>query len=149
MYNYSTMSDQDLGDLIAYLKQIPPVDTDYPAILFGPIVPIAPAVGLFTPAAELIDHEALRPADPVAGATIEYGTYLFAICTECHSANLADKLEDWKQEDFMRAVRTGVLPNRRQLPQAMSSKTFGELNDVELSALWLYLQSLPSKKKKK
>jgi len=142
MYNYSTMSDQDLGALIAYLKSIPPVDSTFPAKRYGPIIPIAPAIGLFTPAAELIDHNATRPADPEPGATIEYGKYLSTICTECHGTSLPGKLENWKEEDFVNAVRTGVLPNGRQLPAAMSPKTFGELNDTELAALWLYLQSL-------
>lgn len=141
MYNYSTMSDQDLGDLIAYLKQIPPVDTVHPEMYLGPIVPLAPAVGLFTPAAEVIDHHAPRPADPVPGATVEYGKYMFAICSQCHSTNLATKLEKWSQADFVRAVRTGFLPNGRQLSQAMSSKTFSELNDTELAALWLYFRN--------
>lgn len=40
MIDYSTMSDQDLGDLIAYLKQIPPVDANYPEMDYGPIVPV-------------------------------------------------------------------------------------------------------------
>ncbi len=149
MYDYSTLSDQDLGDVIAYLKQIPPVDSDYPGTTLGPVVPIAPAVGLFTPAAERIDHDAARPADPVPGATIEYGKYLSAICFECHGTNLVGKLEKWKQEDFVRAVRTGVLPNGKQIGPAMSSKTFGEMSDVELAALWLYLQSTPPLKSQK
>jgi len=144
MYDYSTLSDQDLGALIAYLKQIPPIDADYPETRFGPIVPIAPAVGLLTPAAELIAHGAPHPADPVPGATIEYGRYLSALCTECHGQNLASKLGKWTQEDFIRAVRTGVLPNGKQIGPAMSSKTFGEMSDVELIALWLYLQSTPA-----
>jgi mono/diheme cytochrome c family protein len=143
MYDYySTLSDQDLGDLIAYLKQISPVDADFPALRYGSILPIAPAIGLFTPAAEHIDHGAPRPADPAPGATIAYGRYLSVLCTECHGNNLAGKLEKWTQEDFVRAVRTGVLPNGRQLPSAMPSKTLGEMNDTELAALWLYLQSL-------
>lgn len=146
MYDYSTMSDRDLGDLIAFLEQIPPVDSDFPAMSLGPIIPMAPAIGLFTPAAELIDHSATRSTDPVPSATVEYGKYLYAICSNCHGSNLADKLENWNQEDFMRTVRTGVLPNGRHLSQAMSPKTFGELNDMELTALWLYLQSsLPAK----
>jgi len=138
MNDYSTMSDQDLGALIAYLKQIPPADSDYPAMRFGPIVPIAPAIGLSTPAAELIDHGAPRPADPAPGATIEYGKYLSVLCTGCHGTSLAGKLEKWKQDDFVRAVQTGVLPNGKKLGPAMSSKTFGEMNDMELAALWLY-----------
>jgi mono/diheme cytochrome c family protein len=143
MNNYSTLSDQDLGDLIAYLRQIPPVDMEYPTTSFGPIIPLAPALGLFTPAAGEIDHEAPRPADPVEGATVEYGSYLFTICTECHSTKVAKDVEDWSQEDFMRAFQTGVLPDGKPLPGAMSLKTFGEMNEMELKALWLYLQSLP------
>jgi len=144
MYDYSTMSDRDLGDLIAYLKQTRPVDSDYPAERIGPISALAPVVGLFTPAAELIAHGAPRPADPVPGATIEYGKYLYALCTECHGKNLASKLGKWTQEDFIRALQTGVLPNGKHLSSAMSSKTFGEMSDVELAALWLYLQSTPA-----
>ena len=142
MYDYATMSDQDLGDLIAYLKQVPPVDSDYPEMRLGPVVPIAPALALFPPAAELIDHDAPRPVDPVPASSIKYGQYLFAICAECHGAKLADELENWKQEDFDRAVQAGILPDGRQLPAAMSSKNFGEMNEMELTALWLYLTSM-------
>ena len=141
MYDYATMSDRDLGALIAYLKQIPPVDSDYPALRFGPIAAVAPAVGLFTPAAELIDHSALRPADVVPSATAEYGRYLFSLCTECHSASLAGNVAKWKQEDFVRALRTGALPNGRQLGAAMPLTTYGEINDTELAALWIYLRN--------
>jgi mono/diheme cytochrome c family protein len=140
MYDYSTMSDQDLGDLIAYLKHVPPVDTDYPAMRLGPIAAMAPAVGLFTPVADQMDHAAPRPADPAPGATIEYGRYLSAICFECHSPRLGDKLGNWTQADFVRAVRTSVLPNGQHLSAAMSPSTFGEMNDTELAALWLYFR---------
>lgn len=140
MNNYSTLSDRDLGDLIAYLKQIPAVDAEYPAMRFGPIVPIAPAIGLVPPAAEQIDHGAPRPADPVPGATSEYGSYLFTICRECHSTKIAEEMKNWSEEDFVQAFRTGVLPDGKPLPAAMSSKTFGEMNAVELEALWLYLK---------
>ena len=141
MYDYATMSDRDVGALIAYLKQVPPVDADYPALRFGPIAAIAPAVGLFRPAAELIDHGAPRPADPAPGATTEYGRYLSAACAECHGQNLAAKLAKWSQGDFTRALRTGVLPNGRRLSPAMPATTYAEINDMELAALWLYLQT--------
>jgi len=142
MYDYyATMSDHDLGDLIAYLKQIPPVDTDYPPLRLGPAVTVAPAIGMFVPAAELIDHSAPRPADPAPGATIEYGRYLSAICSECHSNSLAGKIVDWQKDDFVQALRTGTLPNGREIGPAMPSKVYGEMNDTELDALWLYLHS--------
>lgn len=142
MLDYSAMSDGDLVDLIAYLKQLPPIDREYPEMHLGLVVPLAPALGLYTPSAEVMDHNAPRPAEPVSGATAEYGKYLFAICSQCHSTNLAGKVEKWSQEDFVRAVRTSILPNGKRLSQAMSPKTFGELNDTELHALWLYFRDI-------
>jgi|CXWL01.1.fsa_nt_gi cytochrome c553 len=142
IYMYvSTISDQDLGDLIAYLKQIPAVDTDSPAISYGPFLPVAPALGIFTPAAELINHNAPHQEDPVPGATVEYGKYLSAICTQCHGNGISNAVKNWKQEDFIRTFNTGVLPDGRQLGPTMSSKTFNEMNDTELMALWLYFSS--------
>jgi len=140
MYNYSSMSDRDLGDLIAYLKQIPPVDSDYPRKKYGPLIPIAPAIGMFTPVAELIDHSAPRLADPVPGVTIEYGKYISTLCVQCHGNGIDKKVKKWKQEDFIRTLHTGVLPDGKQFGPTMSSKTFREMNDMELSALWLYLR---------
>ncbi len=142
MNDYSSLSDHDLGDLIAYLKQIPPVDSELQALHLGPVTPLAPAVGFLTPPAELINHSEQRLADPVPAGTVDYGKYLFTICSECHATNLANKLDKWNQEKFIRAFRTGVLPDGEKLPAAMTPKIFGELNDTELAALWLYLQSL-------
>ncbi len=146
MNDYSSMSDRDLGDLIAYLKQIPPVDSELQALHLGPVVPIAPAVGLLTPSAELIDHSEQRPADPVPGATVEYGKYLFTICSECHGTDLADKVDKWNQEEFIQAFRVGTTADGEKLPAAMPKKTFNEFSDTELSALWVYLQSVRSTK---
>jgi mono/diheme cytochrome c family protein len=136
-----TISDQDLGDLIAYLKQIPPVDSDLPVISYGSLIPILPALGIFIPAAELIDHNAPHPEDPVPGATVEYGKYLSAICAQCHGNGISNAVKNWKQEDFIRTFNTGVLPDGRQLGPTMSSKTFNEMNDTELAAMWLYFTS--------
>lgn len=137
----SSLSDQDLGDLIAYLKQIPPVDAAYPAARYGPLVPIFPAVGFFAPSAESIDHNAPHSADPAPGATAAYGRYLSAICAGCHGDFIANSVKPWKQPDFVRAFRAGVFPDGKDFGPTMSSKTFRELNDTELAALWLYFQN--------
>ena len=138
MYDYSTMSDQDLGDLIAYLKQIPPVDTNDRQIRYGPIVPVVSEIGLFTPAAERIDHGAPRPADPTPGATVEYGGYLSAICTACHGNGIGNVVKKWKQEEFIHTFQTGVLSDGKLFGPTMSSDTFREMTDTELTALWLH-----------
>jgi cytochrome c553 len=141
MYDYSSMSDQDLGDLIVYLKQMPPVDTVYPEMDYGPIVPIFSEFGLFTPAAERTDHSAARPVDPAPGATVEYGEYLSAICTACHGNSIGYAVTNWKQDEFIHTFQTGVLPDRKQFGPTMSSSTFSEMTDTELNALWLYYTS--------
>jgi len=141
MFDYSTMSDQDLGDLIAYLKQLPPVDSNYPEMNDGPILPIVVAAGLLPPAATKIDHTALGSADPTPDAAIEYGEYLSVICTACHGKSIGNVVKNWKQEQFIQTFHSGVFPNGKQFGQTMSSDTFRELTDMELSALWLYFSS--------
>ena len=140
----SAVSDRDLSDLIAYLKQVSPVDTNYPATEYGPIVPITAAIGYFSPVAGLIDHTEPHPVDSTPGTTVEYGRYLSAICAECHGAGIASamKNKNWKQEDFIRTFNTGVLPDGRQLGPTMSSETFKEMNDTELAALWFYFTNV-------
>jgi len=138
MFDYSTMNDQDLGDLIAYLKQIQPIDRNYPEIRYGPLVPIVSVVGLFTPAAEQINHSASRPTEPTPGATVEYGRYLSEICTACHGNSIGNVVRKWKQEEFINTFNTGFLPNRKPFGQTMSSGIFREMTDDELTALWLH-----------
>jgi mono/diheme cytochrome c family protein len=138
MFDYSTMSDQDLGDLIAYLKQVPPFDTNYPEMRYGPILPVVFNIGLLSPAAEKIDHSASRPVDPVPTATVEYGGYLSVVCTACHGNFIGNVVKNWKQDEFIRIFKTGVLSDGKQFGPTMSSNTFREMTDTELAALWLY-----------
>ena len=137
MFDYSTMSDQDLGDLIAYLKQIPPIDTNYPEMRDGPIIPIVDAVGLLPLAAERIDDSAPRPVAP-PGATVEYGGYLSTICIACHGTSIGNVVKKWKQEEFIYTFSTGVLSNGKEFGPTMSSNIFRNMTDTELTALWLY-----------
>lgn len=141
MFDYSTLSDQDLGDLIAYLKQVPPVDANYSETRYGPIVPVVSNIGLLTPAAQRIDHSAPRQVDPMPGATLEYGRYLSVICTSCHGNSIGNSVKTWKQDEFIYTFQTGVLPDGRKFGPTMSSETFRELTDMELEALWLYFTS--------
>jgi len=141
MFDYSTMSDQDLGDLIAYLKQVPPVDASYPEIEYEPIVPVVANIELLAPAAERINHNAPRSADPTPGATVEYGKYLSTVCTACHGSSVGNSVNKWSQQEFIQTFHTGVLSDGKQFGPTMSSSTFRQMNETELSALWLYFTS--------
>ncbi len=117
-------------------------------------------------AAELINHDA--PREQVQPApTAEYGAKVAGVCTGCHgpglsggkhpgepaewkpAANLtpdrATGLGAWREEDFIRAMRTGTRPDGSQIDPRMPWKAFGQMNDVELRALWAYLQTVPAK----
>lgn len=160
---YWFMSDRDLGALVAYLKQIPPVDNTLPARRAGPMGRFGLVAGMFPPPApEMIDHTGPRPPAPEPGVTVEYGEYLTRICTGCHGPDLGGlsaeelgglpspdlttggEMVGWSEADFITALRTGVKPSGRTLdPMAMPWETIGRATDEELQAMWMYLQSLP------
>jgi cytochrome c553 len=161
------LSDEDLGDLIAYLKSLPPVDNELPKSGLGPLGRVMLTLGQLPP--EIvpnvisIDHDGPRPVAPEPGMTVEYGKYLATTCTLCHGSSLNGKmiseggpkylapnltmggeLRAWSEEDFIRTLRTGVKPSGHQLKDVMPWKYFGQMSDDELKAVWRYLQSLPA-----
>ena len=162
------LSDEDLVDLIAYLKSLPPVDNEVPPTDLGPMGRVMLTLGQLPPEAVVpdvtaIDHDGSRPTAPEPGVTVEYGEYLARTCTLCHGSNfngqmiseggpeyLAPNLTPggevklWSEADFMTTLRTGVTPSGHQLIDMMPWKYFGQMTDDELKAVWLYLQSLPA-----
>jgi cytochrome c553 len=159
------LSDADVVAIVAYVKSLPPVDNVVPTTRLGPLgraylliseTDILPAAGL--------DHTAPRPPDPVPGVTAEYGQYLAHVCTFCHAENYAGfadpegqstdpmpanltpagNLARWTEADFLTTLRTGQTPEGKHLdPEAMPWRSFGQMTDDELKAIWLFLQTLP------
>jgi mono/diheme cytochrome c family protein len=160
------LSDEDLVDLIAYLKTVPPVDNELPRTDLGPLGRVMMALGQLPPDATapdvlVIDHDGPRPVAPQPGVTVEYGKYLALQCALCHQPNFnggtirtdatylapnltpGGELHAWSEADFIATLRTGVTPSGKQLKPAMPWKYFSQMTDDELKAVWLYLQSLP------
>jgi hypothetical protein len=165
---FYSLSDEDLGALIAYLKSLPPVDNELPSTDLGPLGRVMLALGQLPPESTIpdvtvIDHNAPRPVPPEPGVTKEYGKYLALICTSCHGVHFdgqtividgppiltpnltpGGELHFWSEEDFRITLRTGVTPSGKHLDSAMPWKYFGQMTDDELKAVWIYLQSLPA-----
>lgn len=161
---FHSISDEDLGVVIAYLKSLPPVDNPLPPRRVEPLGRLLMGAGMFPPfAADQIDHAAPPPPTPARGVTVAYGQYLTHICTECHGANLngapfgppgqqvpspnltpGGELARWSEQGFIQTMRTGVNPFGRTLDEEMPWKSFGQMTDDELKAVWMYLQSLPA-----
>ena len=162
------LSDADLGVVIAYVKSIPPVDSNLPVNKVSLMFRVMMVAGQAPPlSAEVIAHDAPRPTAPEVGVTEEYGEYLAVTCTGCHGEGLSGGpipgmppnfppatnltpgggLKNWSETDFVNTLRTGVTPAGRQLRQEyMPWHILGQMTDEELQALWLYLQSVPARK---
>jgi mono/diheme cytochrome c family protein len=167
-HEFNVIGDRDLGALIAYLKSLPPVDNQPVKNRVGPIgrilflkgdLPLVPA--------ELIDHDAPRPATPDPAPTARYGKYLASGCTGCHGAGFSGGpipgtppgfpipqnitpdtvtgIGKWSEGDFVRTIRTGKRPDGTGLKPEMPWRAFSEMSDDELHAIWLYLRTVPAK----
>lgn len=159
--NYYFLNDKDLGEIVAYMKTVPPVDRDMdePEISFmGKVLLAAGAFGKDFLPAESIDHTGPRPAVIAPGVNVEYGGYLARVigCRDCHGEGLtggknpepgAPPAPDitsngvvgaWSKETFINSVRT---LDGTGMPWLMLKP----LDDAELETIFLYLQSQPGK----
>jgi mono/diheme cytochrome c family protein len=163
---YTHLSDDDLGALIAYLKQLEPVDNDLPPRQIGTMGRILLATNQLPPPAPGLIAPNMDRTAPPAGETAEYGEYLVLStgCQDCHGQDLAGAvppgsdpgtplspsltpagdLAGWTQEGFVEAMRTGVTPEGESLNgEEMPWPAFAQFTDTELGAIWAYLESLP------
>jgi mono/diheme cytochrome c family protein len=53
-------------------------------------------------------------------------------------------LGDWSEADIIQAVRTGVVPDGRELAPVMPWHSYSALTDADAAALAAYLKSLPA-----
>ena len=161
---YAHFSDEDLGAIIAFLKTVPAVDRERVPTALGPVSRVLLATGKMQLAAEVIDHAKIKPAFVPPGVTVDYGRYVAASCIGCHGSNFsggkiavgppnwpeaanltphgASRLAKWTEEDFLKVLRTAKRPDGSEL-NPMMPRVFGQMNDVELKALWMYFKTLP------
>jgi mono/diheme cytochrome c family protein len=161
---YWHFSDEDLGAIIAYVQSLPPVDNEMGEKnlkLMGRLLLGAGALDIL--AAESIDHAGARPAAQAQRVDSVYGEYLANTgdCQNCHGPDLSGAppaepgglpgpditpgghVADWTTNEFITAMRTGRTPGGQTLnPEFMPWESYGRLTDDDLTALFLYLQSL-------
>ena len=160
--DFSQFTDQDMGDLIAYINSIPPVDRDSVPLSIGPVARALMLAGKIKLSAEVIDHAGVRPDTVLPGVTVAYGRYLAIGCTGCHASNFsggkidigppdwppaqnltpAGDLAKWSEADFIAALRQRTRPDGSKFNEVMPA-AFGLMNDTELKAIWAYLRTLP------
>jgi mono/diheme cytochrome c family protein len=157
---YYFLDDEDLGALVAYLRQAPKVDRRFEPIKPGPLGRVLRAVGQLDPAFPhgTMDHTAPRPPKPPAGATPEYGEYLARTfgCMVCHGPELTGggapgepelyvpnltpggPLKAWNEELFLKNIA-------QRESEEMPWRALRKMTDEEQRALWRYLASQPAR----
>lgn len=166
--DFAPLTDADTADLIAYVSAAAPVDRDVPPPAAGPLMrtlfvfdkaPLAYALR--------IDQHAKHAGAMAPTATVDYGRYLANSCTGCHGEHFSggrvpgtppsfpparnitpdpgNGIGKWSKADFYAAVRTGKRPDGSTLNPFMPYKSFSTLTDMELDALWAYLQTVPAR----
>lgn len=163
---FRAMSDQELADIVAYIRSLSPVDNSVAPFRTGPIGKMLIATGVFAFSADVLPHFDEHAAlPPEAGVTVEFGAHLAATCAGCHNteysggsfagepgwppaANLtpAGALADWSLDDFVRTMREGVRPDGSEVAEPMTYILgLGQaMSDMELEAIYLFLRSLPA-----
>jgi mono/diheme cytochrome c family protein len=159
-------SDEDLSAVLAYLKQVPPVDREleptHLRILGRALLAAGKLPLLVANQTPRIQHAGAVARD----TTPEYGRYLASIagCHGCHGEGLSggklgggppdappasnltpSGLVGWSEADFVRALREGIRPAGTAINEEMPWRGLGRMTDAELRALWLYLESVPPK----
>lgn len=163
-------SDAELGEIIAYVKSLPPVDNELEESSVGPLGRVLYVTGqLPLVPVELIDLTAQRAAVPSEGATAEYGKHLVTVsgCAGCHKEDLSGGkmpgtppdwpapsnltphphgLGSYTEADFFTALRQGKKKTGEQMdPLYMPWKATALMKDDEIRAVWAYLRTVPPK----
>ena len=155
---FAQLSDDDLSQIISYIKNLPPVDNVLPESRIGLLGRFFMLQDPSLLPASVIDHSAERSSTPEKEVSAEYGEYLAVICALCHGQDFsggpeassglnltpAGNLSNLTEEEFVTTIRTGVTPEGEVFdPVEMPYEQISLMSDDELRAIWLYLQSLP------
>jgi mono/diheme cytochrome c family protein len=168
--DFQAMSDQELSDLVTYIRSLPPVDADVPRPKLGPLGRVLLAFGKIRLAADIIPTHttAHLVVPPEPAVNLEFGQHLAGICAGCHradftggpivggdpswppAANLtphADGLPGWTYDGFKALIQSGNRPDGAALRAPMTAMLpyLRQMSDVERQAIWMFLQSVPAK----
>ncbi len=161
--DFNQLSDRELSDVVTYLRSVPASDAVIPAPTYGPVFTVLLAAGKVRPAAYDLDHGKVPPRVPPAEAPdVAYGAHVAQSCKGCHgprfsggpiqggdpawppASNLTPAgMAGWTYDDFDAAVRKGQRKAGGEVAAPMPWKAFAKMSDVEVQAMWVFVQSLP------
>ncbi|HUR96393.1 MAG TPA: cytochrome c [Gemmatimonadales bacterium] len=165
--DFQLMSDQELSDIVAYIRSLPPRDNEVPRVRLGPLGKVLVATGKLPLSADLIPQDRPHAAvPPAAEVSAEFGRHLAGVCTGCHGEDLAggpivggdpswpparnltphpNGLAGWAYGQFVTALKDSRRPDGDSLrvPMTFIAPYARRMTDTELQALWAYVRSVP------
>jgi len=154
-YEYNTLSREDLGRIIAYVKQVPAVDHTPPKMRLR-LAQVLIGAGVFPFDYDRIDHSVPPVTKPASDDLVAKGRYVGMLCRACHGADLmgsedmggpqlarGGKLDAYDEAAFRRVFSTGVAADGHAIdPEKMPWESLGHMTDEELHAVWAYLRTV-------
>jgi cytochrome c553 len=161
---YVYLDDQDVADILAWIRSVPAVERELPKRAFGPIGRTMIALGKvpFEPDRIAANPDAKHLQRPDGSDPQQLGYYYTRLCIGCHGMDLAGappmdpnsppgpnltpagNLRDWSLDDFRQLFASGRTPDGRELnPDVMPWQVIGTARPDEIEAIWAYLQTLP------
>ena len=156
--NAGKLSDEDILAVIAYIRSLPWIGkpTEDPADRLNLLGVVMLGAGMLPTGNPVF----IGPINaPRAGATLQYGEYILSYqdCRGCHGPQLTggvpgqlgplgpdlNLVKNWKLEEFITTMRTGIDPNGHELSKEMPWQPIGRMSDEELGAVYEYLIHLP------
>lgn len=151
---FSHLSQEDLGDIIAYVRSAPEREGPMRETRMRPLGRLGILMGQFAPVIQQVDHT--RQFVPTADLSdpLHHGEYLvMTTCSECHGQDLrghdflkAPNLlvaQSYSEEAFSHLLRTGVALGNRKLGlmSEVSQTRFVKFTDDEVRAIRVYLDA--------
>lgn len=163
--DFAWWPESDVVAVISYLRSMPPVDGDIGIMQPSALMKVLDRLDQMPcDIARRIDHKQTIVA-PTPTVSVEYGSYLARLCTGCHGPTLsggpipgappsmpiplnltphATGLKGWTLADFRKTLREGTRRNGKRMAPMMPVEITKNFSDVELEALWAYLQTVPA-----
>jgi len=153
------LTDEDLGDIVAYLRSVPPVEGPGPEVRLGPLTRLAFITGQFKSMAQAVQDAVPPPA--ANGEGTQRGRYLASTtCAGCHGTDLSGGqpyqggitpplriVAAYTPEAFTELMRNGIALGGRKLDILMRDYVargrMSVLTQAEITDLYNYLHELP------
>jgi mono/diheme cytochrome c family protein len=161
---FTTLSDHELSDIVTAIEARPPVDRDLGKVRLGLVFSLVVLTDKNAITAQNVNHQAAHPVEaPGTENPLALGAHIAQVCSGCHGPNYSggkvngdpnmpivanltrdpSGVKGWSEGDFLRAMHEGVKPDGTRLKDAMPWRVYGKMSDVELRAVWAFLQTLP------